>query len=82
MVIVDFEPLFEKSVKKIKNNSLKIQVKKQIKKIITSPIMGKPMRYSKKGTREVYVNPFRLSYTYIEQENKIVFLNFYHKDEQ
>lgn len=82
MVIVDFEPLFEKSVKKIKNNSLKIQVKKQIKKIITSPAIGKPMRYGRKGTREVYVKPFRLSYAYIEQEDKIVFLNLYHKDEQ
>ena len=82
MVIVDFEPLFEKNVKKIKNISLKIQVKKQIKKIINFPTVGKPMRYGRKGTREVYVTPFRLSYIYIEKETKIVFLSLYHKDEQ
>ena len=82
MVIVDSEPLFEKKIKKINNISVKTQVKKQIKKIINSPIVGKPMRYSRKGTREVYVAPFRLSYLYIKEKDKIVFLDLYHKDKQ
>jgi len=82
MVVVDFETSFEKSIKKIKNNALKDQVKKQIKKIITSPEIGKPMRYGRQGTRELYVKPFRLSYLYIEKESKIVFLELYHKDQQ
>ena len=38
------------------------------------------MRYSRKGTREVYVPPFRLSYYYAD--DKIIFLDLYHKDEQ
>lgn len=38
--------------------------------------------YSRKGTREVYISPYRLAYAYFQTENKIVFLDIYHKDEQ
>lgn len=82
MVDIAYDLLFEKKIKKIKDNLLKSKVKKQISKIIDFPEIGKPMRYARKGTREVYVTPFRLSYLYIEKENKIVFLDLYHKDEQ
>ena len=73
---------FTKIIDKIKDNSLKIKIQKQINKIIENPEIGKPMRYNRKGTREVYVNPFRLSYAYLQKENKIILLDFYHKDEQ
>jgi mRNA-degrading endonuclease RelE of RelBE toxin-antitoxin system len=82
MVDIAYDLLFENKIKKIKDNLLKSKVKKQISKIIDFPEIGKPMRYARKGTREVYVTPFRLSYLYIEKENKIVFLDLYHKDEQ
>jgi mRNA-degrading endonuclease RelE of RelBE toxin-antitoxin system len=82
MVIVDFGSSFEKTFKKIKNLSLKDKLKKQIGKILKSPEIGKPMRYSRKGTRELYVAPYRLSYLYLEKENKIIFLELYHKDLQ
>jgi len=82
MVTVEFSPLFEKILKKIKNLSAKNQLKKQITKIIENPEMGKPMRYSRKGTRELYIVPYRLSYSWIKDEDKIIFLDLYHKDEQ
>lgn len=82
MVIVLFNHSFENVIKKIKDNLLKEKVKKQIRRIIESPEIGKPMRFSRKGTREVYISPFRLSYAYIKEEDKIVFLDIYHKDEQ
>lgn len=82
MVIVDFESSFEKKIKKIKNSSLKLKAKKQIKKIIDNPKIGKPMMHNRKGTRELYIKPFRISYAYISESNKIIFLDFYHKDEQ
>ena len=82
MVIVEFGPLFERRIKKLENQSLKNHLKKQVEKIILNPEIGKPMMYERKGTRELYVASFRLSYAYIEQENKIIFLNLYHKDEQ
>lgn len=71
---------FVKCFKKINDQRLKEKVQKQIIKIIQNPETGKPMRYARKGTREVYVPPFRPSYAYIE--DKIIFLDLYHKDEQ
>lgn len=82
MVIAEFSLEFEKILKKLKNEELKRQLKKQIGKIIQDPEIGKPMMYKRKGTRELYVSHFRLSYGYLKEENKIVFLDFYHKDEQ
>ena len=82
MVTVAYGPLFEKTIKKIKDHTLIKKVKNQIKKIIESPEIGKPMRYDRKGTRELYIKPFRLSYVYLNEEEKIVFLDLYHKDEQ
>jgi len=82
MVTIGYDPSFEKKVRKIKDQLLKLKVKNKILKIINSPEIGKPMRYSKRGTREVYIPPFRLSYLYLKNEEKIIFLDLYHKDEQ
>ena len=82
MVDVEFDDLFEKVYKKIKDDALKLRVKKQIAKIIELPEIGKPMRHDRKGTREVYASPFRLSYAYNKEDNTLTFLDLYHKDEQ
>jgi len=81
MVTYEFDKIFQKQFKKL-NPSWKIKVKKQIEKIIENPTIGKPMRHARKGTRELYVAPYRLSYGLLEKENKIIFLEIYHKDEQ
>lgn len=82
MLNVEYDPEFLRIICKIKDNSIKEQVKKQIQKIIENPEAGKSMMYDRKGTREVYVKPFRLSYAYIKHEDKIIFLDLYHKKEQ
>ena len=82
MLKVDNRPNFIKKISKIKNNSLKEQAKKRIKKVIQNPNIGKPMKHDRKGTREIYIGSFRLSYVYLPHENKIIFLDLYHKDEQ
>jgi len=82
MVSVACNPLFERIIGKLKDRRLIKKVKNQIKKIIQDPEIGKPMRYDKKGTREVYIKPFRLSYAYLKAEDKIIFLDLYHKDKQ
>ena len=74
----DFIRIFSK----IKHETLRERVIKQTEKIIANPEIGKPMRNVRKGTREVYVAPFRLSYLYLKEENKILFLDLYHKDGQ
>ena len=80
MVKIFYDKEFKKAVKKIKDSSIKEQVKKQIKKIVETPEIGKPMRFARKGTREVYIKPFRIPYAYFD--DKILFLAIYHKDKQ
>ena len=82
MLEIEYKDNFLKRIRKIKDNSVKEHIKKQIKKIIENPETGKPMRNVRKKTREVYLRSFRLSYVYIKNENKIIFLDFYHKDSQ
>ena len=80
MVDIIFSPDFKSQFKKIKDTSVKEVIKKQLKKISKNPSLGKPMRYSRKGTRELYVSSFRLSYCF--SESCITILAIYHKDKQ
>ncbi len=82
MVKVKFDPSFKKIFSKIKDKSLKDKIIKQILKIKENPEFGKPMKYARKGTREIYVSPYRLSYIYNEKEDIIILLDIYHKDNQ
>ncbi|MEK6937139.1 MAG: type II toxin-antitoxin system RelE/ParE family toxin [Nanoarchaeota archaeon] len=81
-MIIEYNDNFKKIISKIKDSGQKEKIYKKVAKIIENPEMGKPMMYARKGTRELYVEPFRLSYAYLKEENKIIFLDLYHKDEQ
>lgn len=78
---VKYDKNFKKIIKKL-DKSIKDRAIKQIIKIIDDPKVGKPMRNVRKGTREVYVKPYRLSYYFDEENDLIIFLDFYHKDKQ
>ena len=82
MVKVVFDDSFQKLFSKIKDKTTKEKILKQIAKIRENPEIGKPMMYERKGTRELYVSPYRFSYDYSKEENKIILLELYHKDEQ
>ena len=82
MVTSEFVDSFKKKYRKLKDMPLKQKVKNQIQKIIQNPEIGKPMSFERKGTREVYISSFRLCYQFIEQEDKVIFVDLYHKDEQ
>ena len=82
MVDVIFDPLFKRNFQKIKDPALKEKIIKQISKIKDNPEIGKPMKYARKGTRELYIPPFRLFYAYLPEEGLVYILDFYHKDEQ
>jgi len=82
MLGIEYKKDFLKFISKIRNQAVKEQVKKQVEKIIDNPEIGKPMRHARKGTREVYVTPYRLAYAYSKTEGTIIFLDIYHKDEQ
>ena len=82
MVIISFSDDFKKMFSKIKDNLLKKKILKQIEKIKINPGVGKPMRNVRKGTRELYISPFRLAYAYNMNEEKVIILDLYHKDSQ
>ena len=68
-------PLFIKQTKQIDKLLLE-RLKKQIKKIIENPEVGKPLKY-RKGERLLYIWPFRLIYSIKEEE--LILLKFEHK---
>ena len=82
MVEIIFDDKFQNTFNKIKDNILKKKIKNQIKKIIKNPEVGKPMRNTRKGTRELYISPFRLSYKYHVEKDIVEILDMYHKKKQ
>lgn len=82
MVEVTFTEEFKEFFLKIKDSLLKEKIMKQIEKIKINPEIGKPMRYNRKGTRELYIKPFRLSYEYFKDKNHVYILDLYHKKRQ
>lgn len=82
MVKVKWDSKFKKKFDKLSNNQLKIRIHNLVKKIIRNPEIGKPMRYSRKHTREVYVGSHRLMYRYFLEKDIIQICDIYHKDEQ
>lgn len=73
----EFLKMFNRLDKKFQKRILRI-----IRKITVNPRTGKPMRYDRKGTREVYLKPYRFSYIYYQKENVITLLDIYHKKKQ
>ena len=82
MVEVIFDEKFKNLFSKIKDPLTKEKIIKQITKIKENPEIGKPMRFSRKGTREIYTSPFRLSYLYDYAKQVVYILDLYHKDKQ
>ena len=80
MVEVIFDQGFKKDFKKIKEKSVKEKIIKQVSKLKNNPEIGKPMRFERKNTRELYISPWRLSYRL--EGNIIYILSIYHKDQQ
>ncbi len=62
--------------------ALRERLAKLMDRIMDNPNIGKPMRFQRKGTRELYLGPFRLSYRYDQSADKVEFADFYHKKHQ
>lgn len=82
MALLEFDDNFKRTFCKIKDMSVRERIEKLIIKIKNNPEIGKPMMHNRKGTREVYLPPFRLSYAYDKIRDVLIILDFYHKDEQ
>lgn len=70
---------FEHEVNKVKDKKIKEILKKNIKKIIEDPEIGKPLRYALKGDRTIRIAPFRLIYAI--NGDSIILLRFEHRSE-
>ena len=68
-------PLFLKQTKHLDSFILR-KLKKQIKKIIENPNVGKFLKY-RRGERTLYIKPFRLIYSVRGKE--IILLKFDHR---
>jgi mRNA-degrading endonuclease RelE of RelBE toxin-antitoxin system len=77
-----YDSAFLKKFSKIRDILIRDRIIKQIEKIRSNPEVGKPMRNVRKGTRELKIPPFRLSYAYHTDIELVEILDFYHKDEQ
>ena len=82
MVEIRFDKKFIIIFSKLKDIPSKQKIIKQIKKISNNPEIGKPMRNIRKGARELYIKPFRLSYEYFKDKDLVYILDFYHKKKQ
>ncbi len=80
MVTVEPTDEFKKAFVKLKHSESQKQILSHIAKLELNPELGKPMRYSRKGSRELYVGSFRLAYVFAN--DTIFLLDIYHKDEQ
>lgn len=80
MVNVIFTESFQKKLSKVRDGLLRERVLKHIERIALFPEVGKPMRNVRRGTREVHIPPFRLSYAY--RGETVFLLDLYHKDWQ
>jgi len=79
MVKIISDDKFKNVFSKIKENLLKQRIIKQIEKIKLNLKMGKLMKNIRKGTRELYINPFRLSYRYIIEKETVEILELCQK---
>jgi len=68
---------FSKQIKHL-DYKLKTLIKKQILKTIENPQIGKPLKYLR-GERVLYLRPFGIIYSYIENRNEIILLKFDHR---
>lgn len=82
MLTVEYSDDLLKTIRKIKDVTIKEKIKKQITKIVKHPEIGKTMRYARKGMRELYMGSFRFAYLYSKDQKRIILLELYHKNEQ
>jgi mRNA-degrading endonuclease RelE of RelBE toxin-antitoxin system len=77
MVKIVPSSLFKKSVKHL-DSSQREKLEKVIRKIIKNPAIGKPLNYSR-NERSLRVKPFRLVYSFKQDELVLYLLKFEHR---
>ena len=73
---IEFKKILEKTAKKDRMSLKKIE--SQVYKIISNPLIGKPLRNVMKNYRRVHIGSFVLIYKIENQE--IIFMDYDHHD--
>ena len=74
-----FSEEFRQEFKKIKDQTTRLRIIKQFKKLEEIPDVGKPLRYNLKNNRSLRVPPFRIIY---RREGDTIIINcFDHRKE-
>lgn len=68
---------FEQDIKHIREALTLERIEKQIRKIVSDPEVGKPLKYSLKGERTLYIKPYRLIYAV--EGSTLILLRFEHR---
>ena len=77
MVNIVPSPAFKKAVKHI-DSKLRERLEKLIRKIISNPTLGKPLKYMR-GERVVRIKPLRLIYAFNQKEQTLYLLKLEHR---
>ena len=70
---------FIRDVKRLKDKNVRNRIEDVVKRIITNPGTGKPLKYGLRGERTVRIPPYRLIYAVTG--SKLFLLRFEHRDE-
>ncbi|OGI15276.1 hypothetical protein A3K63_05045 [Candidatus Micrarchaeota archaeon RBG_16_49_10] len=68
---------YEDDVKKIKDKAVLQKLEKQVRKVVSNPSFGKPLKYGLKSEWATYVRPYRLIYKV--EKNVLFLLRFEHR---
>ena len=71
---------FQKDVTKIKDNLIRIRIKKLVQRLIDNPVSGKPLKYNYAGLRSLRIPPFRIIYEFNERGKTIILHKFEHRE--
>ncbi len=74
---IKYSESYKKDIKRFGTSEILKKIEKQIKKIITNPSIGKPLRYGFAGTKEVRITPFRLIFSI--QDSTLMLWRFEHR---
>ncbi|MHC1566641.1 MAG: type II toxin-antitoxin system RelE family toxin [Methanosarcinales archaeon] len=59
---IELSEKFKNQIKKIKDETVRDRVRKELKNLLKDPDTGKPLRYSFKGFRSIRIGKYRLLY--------------------
>jgi mRNA interferase RelE/StbE len=71
---VEYTDEFARTIRTLRDEKVRLRVKKTIARLMANPLCGKPLRYELQGKRSIRVPPFRILYEI--QGERLILLAF------